>query len=174
MNRNVGIVLSTSQDDWDVVRECYVQSFLRYPLYKYMVPDDKKRADFLRAYLDANYEVTVASGNGILLAVKYTTMEINNNECEKSMIIGGVVFVPPSDDGHGWAITDDEPYWEAYEKYGLAKISPDGLEIFTQIRSVGKRKHLQEIIRKSNPDVERTFLRDLSRVFIQGTWKHCL
>uniref|UniRef100_H2ZKJ1 Uncharacterized protein n=1 Tax=Ciona savignyi TaxID=51511 RepID=H2ZKJ1_CIOSA len=55
-------------------------------------------------------------------------MEINNNECEKSMIIGGVVFVPPSDDGHGWAITDDEPYWEAYEKYGLAKISPDGLE----------------------------------------------
>ncbi|XP_002127007.2 uncharacterized protein LOC100185053 [Ciona intestinalis] len=158
MNRNVRIELSTSQEDWKVVRECYVQSFHRYPLYKYMIPDDNKRDAFLRAYLDANYDVTVATGQGILLAVKFSQTDLNNNnnnskpptcnesECSTNCsnndatnnnntnknigttIIGGVVFVPPSRDGHGWAITDDEPYWEAYEKHGLAKISAEGFE----------------------------------------------
>uniref|UniRef100_H2ZKJ6 N-acetyltransferase domain-containing protein n=1 Tax=Ciona savignyi TaxID=51511 RepID=H2ZKJ6_CIOSA len=123
MNKNIVIELSTSQQDWELVRECYVQSFRRYPLYKYMVPDDNKRDAFLRAYLNANYEVTVANGNGILLVLKILEEELDNMAVE-----GGILFVFPSDDGHGWAITDDEPYWEAYEKYGLAKISPDGLE----------------------------------------------
>uniref|UniRef100_H2ZKJ9 N-acetyltransferase domain-containing protein n=1 Tax=Ciona savignyi TaxID=51511 RepID=H2ZKJ9_CIOSA len=133
---DVRIELTTSHEDWVLVRECYVQSFLRYPLYKYMVPDDNKRDAFLRAYLDANYDVTVASGKGILLRIGMPNGDRNNNKsssgtgCARTSmkIIGGVVFVPPSDNGHGWAITDDEPYWEAYEKYGLAKISPDGLE----------------------------------------------
>uniref|UniRef100_F6XPN3 N-acetyltransferase domain-containing protein n=2 Tax=Ciona intestinalis TaxID=7719 RepID=F6XPN3_CIOIN len=125
MNRNVRIELSTSQEDWKVVRECYVQSFHRYPLYKYMIPDDNKRNAFLRAYLDANYDVTVGSGEGILLVMRICENENNNSN---SRIGGGVVFVPPSRDGHGWAITDDEPYWEAYEKHGLAKISAEGFE----------------------------------------------
>ncbi|XP_076814982.1 uncharacterized protein LOC143461092 [Clavelina lepadiformis] len=135
--RNVSIELTTSVDDWYIIRECYVRSFHRYPLYKYMVPDDTKRDDFLRAYLDANYEVTVGSGHGILLAIKIAE-EVGNNDnnnnhrkqttttCKK--VIGGVVFLPPSSDGCGWAIGSDEPYWQAYEKYGLAKISKEGLE----------------------------------------------
>ncbi|XP_078485543.1 uncharacterized protein LOC108950278 [Ciona intestinalis] len=151
--KNVRIELSTSQEDWELIRECYVQSFHRYPLYKYMIPDDNKRDAFLRAYLDANYDVTVATGQGILLAIRHISADVNNNdittesECPTNCsnnddtsnnnntnkkigttIIGGVVFVPPSRDGHGWAITDDEPYWEAYEKHGLAKISAEGFE----------------------------------------------
>ncbi|XP_078485563.1 uncharacterized protein LOC100182683 isoform X2 [Ciona intestinalis] len=92
-----------------------------------MIPDDNKRDAFLRAYLDANYDVTVGSGEGILLVMRICENENNNNN-SNSRIGGGVVFVPPSRDGHGWAITDDEPYWEAYEKHGLAKISAEGFE----------------------------------------------
>ncbi|XP_002127261.2 uncharacterized protein LOC100180340 [Ciona intestinalis] len=136
---DVRIELTTSQEDWELVRECYVQSFHRYPLYKYMIPDDNKRDAFLRAYLDANYDVTVATGQGILLRIGIPTVacsDRNNNRNSAGVdasrtplkIIGGVVFVPPSRDGHGWAITDDEPYWEAYEKHGLAKISAEGFE----------------------------------------------
>nr|XP_002127261.1 uncharacterized protein LOC100180340 [Ciona intestinalis] len=136
---DVRIELTTSHEDWALVRECYVQSFHRYPLYKYMIPDDNKRDAFLRAYLDANYDVTVATGQGILLRIGIPSIacsDRNNNRNSAGpdssrtplKIIGGVVFVPPSRDGHGWAITDDEPYWEAYEKHGLAKISAEGFE----------------------------------------------
>ena len=125
--RKSKIELTTSVDDWQVIRECYVKSFLRYPLYKYMVPDENKREEFLRAYLDANYDVTVGSGEGILLAIKVLVGGENNNDY-KYKVVGGVVFVPPASDGHGWAIGSDEPYWKAYEKHQLAKISQDGLE----------------------------------------------
>ena len=92
-----------------------------------MVPDQTKREEFLRAYLEANYEVTVGSGQGILLAIKAL---IENEEDVPSYykVVGGVVFVPPSSDGCGWAIGDDEPYWKAYQKYNLKKISEEGLE----------------------------------------------
>nr|CAB3262561.1 uncharacterized protein LOC100180340 [Phallusia mammillata] len=89
-----------------------------------MVPDPLKRDAFLRAYLDANYDITVGSGEGILLAIR----KDNEDTCGASTLIGGVVFVPPSSDGCGWAIGSDEPYWRAYDKHGLGRISPKGLE----------------------------------------------
>ena len=93
-----------------------------------MVPDPSKREDFLRAYLDANFEVTVGSGQGILLVTRLP-IESENEQTEPQLkVIGGVVFVPPSTDGSGWSIENDEPYWNAYEKYGLAKISEEGLQ----------------------------------------------
>ena len=123
--RQSKIELTTSAEDWITIRECYVKSFLRYPLYKYMVPDQSKREEFLRAYLDANYDVTVGSGQGILLAIKVL---VGSGEEAYYKVVGGVVFVPPSSDGCGWAIGSDEPYWEAYEKHQLSKISAEGLE----------------------------------------------
>ncbi|CAK8675931.1 unnamed protein product [Clavelina lepadiformis] len=130
--RNLKIELSRSYKDWEAVRECYVRSFHRYPLYKYMVPDDTKRDDFLRAYLDANYEVTVGSGQGILLVIRFWSSDDSNNDPEtnskETKVIGGVLFLPPSADGCGWAIGNDEPYWQAYEKHGLAKISEEGYQ----------------------------------------------
>ncbi|XP_076814993.1 uncharacterized protein LOC143461102 [Clavelina lepadiformis] len=133
LTRVVKIEQSTSTDDWLQIRECFVHSFRHYPLYKYMVPEESKRDEFLRAYLDANYEVTVGSGQGILLAVKIPADDNfasipNETAATPSKVIGGVVFLPPSNDGCGWAIGSDEPYWQAYEKYGLAKVSKTGFE----------------------------------------------
>jgi len=119
------IELTTSAEDWKIIRECYVKSFIRYPLYKYMVPNQSKREEFLRAYLDANYDVTVGSEQGILLAIKVL---VESGEEAHYKVVGGVVFVPPSSDGCGWAIGSDEPYWKAYEKHQLSQISPEGLE----------------------------------------------
>ena len=92
-----------------------------------MVPDLSKREAFLRAYLDANYEVTVGSGQGILLAIKVLS-EMEKDPNSRYKVVGGVVFVPPASDGSGWSIENDEPYWNAYEKYELAKISEEGLK----------------------------------------------
>jgi len=123
------------RDEWPTIREIFVQSFLRYPLYKHMVPEDSTREQFLRAYLDANHEVTVGTGKGVLLGIKIPADDSNTaNEDEhcdiasNEKIVGGVLFVPPAKSGSGWAIGSDEPYWQAYEKHGLARISPEGLE----------------------------------------------
>lgn len=123
------------RDEWPTIREIFVQSFLRYPLYKHMVPEDSTREQFLRAYLDANHEVTVGTGKGVLLGIKIPAGDSNTaNEDEhcdiasNEKIVGGVLFVPPAKSGSGWAIGSDEPYWQAYEKHGLARISPEGLE----------------------------------------------
>lgn len=119
------ISIATSYEDWVAVRNCYVQSFHRYPLYKYIVTDDAVREKFLQSYLDANYDVTVKSGKGILL--KMVMQQTNTNE-NKEKIAGGILFVPPAEDGYGWAIGSDEPYWRAYERYNLPQISPEGYE----------------------------------------------
>jgi len=102
-----------------------------------MIPDDTIRDEFLRAYLDANYEVTVANGPGVLLAIKVpqnASMDKKFNESLKKpdrspmKVVGGVVFVPPAEDNCGWAVNNDELYWAAYEKHGLADISAEGLQ----------------------------------------------
>ena len=96
-----------------------------------MIPDDTIRDEFLRAYLDANYEVTVANGPGVLLAIKVPANGAINENSKKSVpmkVVGGVVFVPPADNNCGWAVNNDELYWAAYEKHGLAEISEEGLQ----------------------------------------------
>ena len=103
-----------------------------------MVPDESVRDEFLRAYLDANYEVTVANGPGVLLAIKVPLSDpssekrrdsIDNTKADNTpmKVVGGVVFVPPAADNCGWAINNDQLYWRAYEKHGLADISAEGL-----------------------------------------------
>ena len=61
-----------NHEDWVQIRECLVKSFIKYPLYSYMVAtDDRKLGEkFLRAYLEANYDATVESGKAVLMCVK--------------------------------------------------------------------------------------------------------
>ena len=119
-----------SMEDWQKIRECFVKSFVHYPLYDYIVPDQSKREEFLRAYLDANYEVTVGSGKAILLGMWVSDNEdqlfpnLNKDNCK---LVGGLILLFPSTTGRGWAIQNDEPYWQAYEKYKLADISEEGM-----------------------------------------------
>jgi len=99
-----------------------------------MIPDESKRGQFLRGYLDANYDVTVGNGQGVLFAMRIVTDngtetdDTNVPNDSKYEVVGGVLFVPPAKEGYGWEIGSDEPYWTAYEKYGLGRISADGLE----------------------------------------------
>lgn len=80
--------------------------------------------------MDANYDVTVGSGQGIVLAVRIPDEnQTQEPDVEKKMkTVGGALLVPPSSSGCGWAVESDEPYWEAYEKYGLRKISEEAFE----------------------------------------------
>ena len=93
-----------------------------------MVPHPKTRERFLRAYLDANYDVTIGNGQGIVIAVRIPNETKNDEKSPGFKTIGGSLIIPPSIDGSGWAIGSDEPYWEAYDKYELGKISKLGLE----------------------------------------------
>ena len=134
-SRNTKLDLINSAEDWKTVRECYVKSFLRYPLYKYMVPDPSKREEFLRAYLDANYEVTVGRGQAILAGLRVAEKANDSSfqtqdhpQGDRYKLVGGVILLFPSSTGKGWAIQNDEVYWKAYEKYKLADISEEGME----------------------------------------------
>ena len=129
------MALSESRQEWNVIRECYVKSFLGYSLYKYIEPDPVLREKFLRAYLDANYEVTVGSGQGIMVALSVQVEKKCKCQCTSCSgnfyirkTIGGAILMPPSGDGCGWAMSNDDPYWKAYEKHGLEKISKEGLQ----------------------------------------------
>ena len=94
-----------------------------------MVPHPKTRKKFLRAYLNANYDVTVRNGHGIVIAVRILLEPVQNRgNTPTTKTIGGALIIPPSNEGHGWSISSDEPYWEAYNKYQLEKISKIGLE----------------------------------------------
>ena len=132
--RSFRLEVINSAEEWKVIRECYVQSFFEYPLYKYMVPDRPKREEFLRAYFDANYEVTVKSGQAVLLGLRAAECEETifstpiNSRNERNMLVGGLLLVFPSSTGKGWAIQDDEVYWQAYEKHQLPQISKEGME----------------------------------------------
>ena len=101
-------------------------SFLHYPLYEYVVPDLSKREAFLRAYLDANYEATVGSGQGICLGL-WVAEKQKVKQAKDYKLVGGVILVLPSCGGSGWSVQDDEIYWKAYEKYKLADISEEGM-----------------------------------------------
>lgn len=58
------------QADWPCLRECFLQAFQDYPLYTYMIPDDARRREFMRRYLDANYEGYNKLGSGITLCIE--------------------------------------------------------------------------------------------------------
>lgn len=44
----------------------------------------------------------------------------------QKVVIGGVLFVPPSSKG-GWESQRDEDFWEAYRKYGLKDLDEEAL-----------------------------------------------
>lgn len=121
---------TTSVDDWKVVRECYVKSFFNYPLYTYFVPDPKKREDFLRAYLDANFDVTIGKGKGVLLCLSISEKNASKAEedsrTHRYKLIGAIFLVFPSNQQS--MIHNDSLYWQAYEDHKLGEIFPLGLE----------------------------------------------
>ena len=81
--------------------------------------------------MDANYDVAVGNGDGIILAVRIPDEEqssLNDSSNKKMKTIGGALLVPPSVDGCGWAGESDEPFWKAYEEYGLRQVSEEALE----------------------------------------------
>ena len=86
--------------------------------------DDKLAFEFLRAYFQANYDVTVASGNAVLMSVK---VGCHGNRCH-DVIVGGVMLLLPDVEGSwGWKAKDQEPYDRAYHKNNLHKINPEAL-----------------------------------------------
>ena len=114
-----------------------MQSFHHYPLYKYMVPEAGSRAQFMRKYFEANYDVTVARGRAILLSIKAPRSAIaaesaqSKGSCcdddDEPHIIGGVMFLLPSKTGWGWQADEQAPFDDAYDRHGLAEVSADGL-----------------------------------------------
>jgi len=136
------VELTSSYDDWLQIRECFVKSFRHYALYKYMIPEERKRDAFLRKYFEANYDVTVGVGKAILLSIKApatsssssgdrskdTSPLTTNDTTDKLKIIGGVMFLLPADNNDwGWMVKEQEPFDDAYDRHGLEKISPEGL-----------------------------------------------
>ena len=107
------------------MRECYVKAFFNYPLYIYIVPDPEKREEFLRSYLDANFEATVGSGKGMLITLSISNNRGNIDEemigKESFTIIGGIMLILP-----GYLLTNDSAFWKAYEDHKLGDISPMG------------------------------------------------
>ena len=87
--------------------------------------DDEKLAhEFLRAYFQANYDVTVASGNAVLMSVKVGC----HGNLYHDVIIGGVMLLLPDVEGSwGWKAKDQEPYDKAYYENNLHKINPEAL-----------------------------------------------
>lgn len=68
--RQTAVEPALGDDDWFAIRDCFVRAFHHYPLYKYMIPDEKNRPEFLKNYLEAVYDVTVRNGNSIVLSIK--------------------------------------------------------------------------------------------------------
>ena len=123
---NHSIEITHNYEDWVQIRECWVKSFINYPLYSYMVAtDDKKLGEkFLRAYFEANYDATVGSGNAVLMSVKSV---IRTNCCLEERIIGGVMILLPDQGSWGWRAKNQEPYDRAYQKQNMHKINPEAL-----------------------------------------------
>ncbi|XP_076814656.1 uncharacterized protein LOC143460875 [Clavelina lepadiformis] len=134
MVKVVKVDLVNTDEDWAIVRNIFINSFHDYPLYKYMVPDGSKRSEFLQAYFNANYEVTVARGVGSIIGL-WVTDDESDDKCdenqqrkEETKLVGGMLLIPPAWESNGWAISDDRPYWDAYEKHKLEDISKTGFE----------------------------------------------
>ena len=115
------------------IRECLVESFVNYPLFQFVVPDNVAlREKFLRAYFNANYEVVTSSENIIVLVVKINEGSNFNDEttAQDDRVIGGALFLPPASSKGGWAFLNtsiqQDPFWKAYEGHGLEKISQQG------------------------------------------------
>jgi len=124
---NYTIEITHNYEDWVQIRECWVKSFIKYPLYSYMVAtDDRKLGEkFLRAYFEANYDATVKSGNAVLMCVKTVFCE---NFSFEEKIIGGVMILLPDQDSWGWKAKDQEPYDRAYDRQEMHKINPEALK----------------------------------------------
>ena len=146
------VEMTSSYEDWTQIRECFVRSFHHYPLYKYMIPDSKLRSQFMRKYFDANYEVTVGAGKAILLSIKvprcqprsapapatkWQLGEEGDRGVDDSKIIGGVMFLLPSHNSFGWQANEQTLFDEAYDRHGLAEVSPDGLARLKRLVYVG-------------------------------------
>ncbi|XP_077971596.1 uncharacterized protein LOC120345762 [Styela clava] len=122
--------VADSEEDWLKAKKVLVKSFQKYPLYAHLEPNEGKRPEFMRRYLEANYDVAVRHGKGILMVLRCQDTEIKTQEGRKEAldIRGALLFVPPADDGIAWALQDDNLYWEAYKKYKLAEVSQDCLQ----------------------------------------------
>ncbi|XP_077966678.1 uncharacterized protein LOC144420846 [Styela clava] len=127
MCSEVLVEISRGEQDWTEVRECLVRAFHHYSLYKYLIPNEQTRPEFLRRYLEAIYDVTIRNGNSILLVGRLS---------ENNTIIGGVMVVPPSKEYGGWECEKADDFYEAYEKYKLREID---LEAFVRMENHSKR-----------------------------------
>ncbi|XP_039267723.2 uncharacterized protein LOC144420759 [Styela clava] len=119
MCSEVLVEISRGEQDWTEVRECLVRAFHHYSLYKYLIPNEQTRPEFLRRYLEAIYDVTIRNGNSILLVGRLS---------ENNTIIGGVMVVPPSKEYGGWECEKADDFYEAYEKYRLRDIDLEAFE----------------------------------------------
>ncbi|XP_039267714.2 uncharacterized protein LOC120342800 [Styela clava] len=119
MCSKVRVELSRGEQDWTEVRECLVRAFHHYSLYKYLIPNEQRRPEFLRRYLEAIYDVTIRNGNSILLVGRLS---------DNNTVIGGAMVVPPSQDHGGWECEKADDFYEAYEKYKLKEIDLEAFE----------------------------------------------
>lgn len=83
VHRHTYVEQSRGELDWLKIKEIFVRSFMKYPLYKYLVPNEDNRQEFLRRYLEATYDVAVRHGNSILLSVNVYEKS-HNKEAEVS------------------------------------------------------------------------------------------
>ncbi|XP_039270312.2 uncharacterized protein LOC120345012 [Styela clava] len=130
MNRRVSTSIASSEKEWFQIRHCFVQAYFKYPLYKYLIPNEVKRKEFLTNYIEANYDVAVRHGNSLLLCIRMVNEEDDSCQLKKSFaddkkIIGGALFVPPTTDGGDWDCADDDTFFKSYENYGLNDIDND-------------------------------------------------
>ena len=91
--------------------------------------NDELAEKFLRAYFQANYDVTVATGNAVLMSVKVSGFHRNCRHGDVEKIVGGVLLLLPDfkEGSWGWMSKDQEPYDRAYHKHNLHKINPQAL-----------------------------------------------
>jgi len=106
------------------VKRCFVEAFQNYPLFTYLIRDSAVREEFLDKYMDANYDVCVLQGSGVLFVL--TIEDHTSNGGRK--VIGGVITIPPAVPGQKTTPYNGDSYSKAYEKYGLSKISEEALQ----------------------------------------------
>ena len=116
-NPVVTVVESTSDDDWEIMLEIFVECFSDYPLYEYFIGGRQERIAFLRLYLRANYEVIAKHRCGLLLVTK-----LGDGTGGPGKIIGGTLFTTHSKDNSGWTSLSQDVFEEAYQKVGLHKM----------------------------------------------------
>lgn len=66
-----------SQEEWLLLRKCFVNSFGNYPLYVHYFPGNENRNEFLGKYLDSCRRV-VTEKCGIILSVKSCLKKIKD------------------------------------------------------------------------------------------------